>query len=121
MVDTTLISEIKDTIKLTQEETDGIEKYRQEKEKKKIYIRMNGWLLKGKMTLNITLNRKPTTHTEKKNDTLQTKSSEPKSVNIIENICLKKINTKLYMKNLWQNKKASCPLISFFYYKLFAK
>jgi len=39
MVDSTLISEIKDMIKLTQEETDGIEKYRQEKEKKKVYQR----------------------------------------------------------------------------------
>ena len=39
MVDSTLISEIKDTVELTQEETDGIEKYRQEKEKTKVYQR----------------------------------------------------------------------------------
>jgi len=113
MVDTTLISEIKDTIKLNQEEMDGIEKYKQEKEKKKVYQRE--WMAaKRKNDPEYYAKQKAYNAQRKKERYATDEEFRAKEREYYKKYMLKKINTKFYMKKLSLNNKASFPLISFF-------
>jgi len=109
----------KDTVKLTPEKTDGFEKYRQAKEKKKVYQRE--WMAtKRKNDPEYYAKQKAYNAHRKKEQYATDEEFRAKEREYYKKYILEKIITKLCMKNLWQNKKASFPRISFFYHKLFA-